>query len=182
MTKPKFRVERFDKASHDRGVFSCGVAGMDRWFKESISDQIKANRLRVWCAVDAEGRVVGFYGLSAHSVEAETSPSLARYRERHLIPAIYLAALATDQSVQGQGLGSVLMADALAKALEVSETIGAAAIILDVFEDSQLERRMAFYKNLGFRPLNPEDDCKRLFLPMKEVGLAIDSYSVSGKS
>jgi hypothetical protein len=28
MPKPKFRVERFDKASHDREAFSCG-AGND---------------------------------------------------------------------------------------------------------------------------------------------------------
>ena len=43
MTNPKHQVERFDKALHDRKAFSCGVAGMDRWFKESITDQIKAN-------------------------------------------------------------------------------------------------------------------------------------------
>lgn len=175
MTKPKFRVERFDKASHDRGAFSCGVAGMDRWFKESITDQIKANRLRVWCAVDAERRVVGFYGLSAHSVEAEASSALSRRRERHPIPAVYLAALATDLTVQGQGLGGALMADALTKALEVSETIGAAAVILDVFEDERFEQRMAFYTKLGFRPLNPAGDPKRLFLPMTEMAAA---YSV----
>ncbi|MCP4818630.1 MAG: GNAT family N-acetyltransferase [Shimia sp.] len=169
MTKPKFRVERFEKASHDRGAFSCGVTGMDRWFKESITDQIMANRLRVWCALDAEGHVVGFYGLSAHSVEAEASPALSRRRERHPIPAVYLAALATDLSVQGEGLGGALMADALAKALEVSETIGAAAVILDVFEDERFEQRMAFYTKLGFRPLNPSEDPKRLFLPIKAV-------------
>ena len=51
---------------------------MDRWFKESITDQIKANRPRVWCALDAEGRLVGYYGLSAHSVEAEASLALSR--------------------------------------------------------------------------------------------------------
>ena len=169
MPKPKFRVERFDKASHDREAFSCGVVGIDRWFKESITDQIKTNRLRVWCAVDTEERVVGFYGLSAHSVEAESSSALSRRRERHPIPAVYLAALATDLTVQGQGLGRALMADALAKALEVSETIGAAAVILDVFEDECFKQRMAFYTKLGFRPLNPEVDTKRLFLPIKAV-------------
>jgi GNAT superfamily N-acetyltransferase len=175
MTKPKFRVERFDKASHDRGAFSCGVAGMDRWFKESITDQIKANRLRVWCALNPEGRVVGFYGLSAHSVEAEAAPALSRRRERHPIPAVYLAALATDQTVQGQGVGGALRADALAKALEVSETIGAAAVILDVFEDDRFEARMAFYTKLGFRPLDPANDPKRLFLPMRDVATAYNA-------
>lgn len=175
MPKPKFRVERFDKASHDREAFSCGVAGIDRWFKESITDQIKTNRLRVWCAVDTEERVVGFYGLSAHSVEAESAPALSRRRERHPIPAVYLAALATDLTVQSQGLGRALMADALAKALKVSETIGTAAVILDVFEDDRFEARMTFYTKLGFRPLNPTDDPKRLFLPMRDVATAYNA-------
>ena len=67
------------------------------------------------------------------------------------------------------------MADALTKALEVSETIGAAAVILDVFEDERFEQRMAFYTKLGFRPLNPAGDPKRLFLPMTEMAAA---YSV----
>jgi len=75
MPKPKFRVGWFDKASHDCEAFSCGVAGTDRWFKASITDQVKTNRLRVWCAVDTEERAVGFYGLSAHSVGAETAPA-----------------------------------------------------------------------------------------------------------
>ncbi len=173
MTKPEFRVEKFDKASHYREAFSCGVPGMDRWFKESISDQIKANRVRVWCAVDETGKVVGFYGLSAHSVEPSASPALAQRRERYPIPAIYLVALATDESVQGQGIGGALMADAMIKSLEIAETIGAAAIILDVFEDVQFERRMAFYQAIGFETLSPEENPKRLFLSMKDVELVI---------
>lgn len=169
MTDPKFRVEKFDKASHDRGAFSCGVPAMDRWFKESISDQIKANRTRVWCAVDETGKVVGFYALSAHAVEPSLSPALADKRERHPIPAVYLTALATDQSVQGQGLGSALVADAMLKALDISEIIGAAAVVLDVFEDDGFEKRMKFYRDLGFAPINPAANPHRVFLTMKDI-------------
>lgn len=173
MIDQKFRIEKFDKASHDRGAFSCGIAGMDRWFKKSITDQIKANRIRVWCAVDKNGQVVGFYALSAHSVEPSTASELATRRERHPIPAVYLSALATDQSVQGQGLGSALMADAMLKAFEISEVIGAAALILDVLEDEMFDQRMNFYLNLGFAPIDPTGNPERLFLSIKEIAKII---------
>ena len=169
MTKPKFRIQKFDKASHDREAFSCGVPAMDRWFKVSISDQIKANRTQVWCAVDQIGKVVGFYALSAHAVKPSSSPALADRREKHPIPAVYLSAIATDQSVQGQGLGGTLMADALAKALEISETIGAAAVVLDVLQDDAYEKRMKFYTELGFTPIDPTGNPNRVFISMKNI-------------
>ncbi|MFK8034162.1 MAG: GNAT family N-acetyltransferase [Hyphomicrobiales bacterium] len=174
MTEQKFRIEKYDKASHDREAFSCGVAGMDRWFKESITDQIKTNRIRVWCAVGKSGQVVGFYALSAHSVEPSTSSELAARRDRHPIPAVYLSALATDQSVQGQGLGRALMADAMLKALKISEVIGAAAIILDVLDDEMFEKRNKFYLSLGFAPIDLSGNPKRLFLSIKEIAKIIN--------
>lgn len=173
MNKTKFRVQLFDKASHDRGAFSCGVPAMDRWFRQSISDQIKANRTRVWCAVDDTGAVVGFYALSAHTVEPSSASALSERREKHPIPAVYLSALATDQSVQGQGLGGALMADALAKALEVSQVIGAAALVLDVFQDDLHDKRMQFYTELGFTPIDPTGNPNRLFLSLKEIARAM---------
>ncbi len=173
MTDQRFRIEKFDRASHDRGAFCCGVAGMDRWFKESITDQIKANRIRVWCAVDRNNQVVGFYALSAHSVEPSNSSELATRRERHPIPAVYLSALATDEVAQGQGLGRALMADAMLKAIEISEVIGAAAIILDVLDDERFDQRMKFYLDLGFAAIDRTGNPKRLFLSIKEIAKII---------
>jgi hypothetical protein len=63
-------------------------APIDNWLRKSITEQIKADRLRVWCATDREARLVGFYGLTAH--EVRPAPALARRRETKSIPAIYL--------------------------------------------------------------------------------------------
>ena len=46
---------------------------------------------------------------------------------------------------------------------------------LDVFEDERFEQRMVFYTKLGFRPLKPKDDPKRLFLSMKDVRVDLDA-------
>ena len=168
MADAAFEIRLFDKALHDRRAFSCGVPAMDRWLKESIGDQIATDRLRVWCARDAAGRLVGFYGLSAHEVRPEHAPALARRKERHAIPAIYLPALAVDRTCQGRGLGGALMAHAIETAIEASAIIGAAALVLDVLRDANFARRKAFYLGIGFAEIGDEDDA-RLFLTMKDA-------------
>ena len=105
---------------------------------------------------------------------AETAPALAQRRERNAIPTIYLVALATDTTVQGKGLGGALMADAMMKALEISDTIGAAAIILDVFQDELFSQRMEFYKKIGFAQISPATNPNQLFLSLKDIQSSIN--------
>lgn len=144
------------------------MPGIDRWLRESVGDLIRTNRVRVWCATDGQGALAGFYGLAMHSVSAEAVPALARRKERHPIPVIYLTVLAVDQRHQGRGVGSVLMADAIARAISLSEEIGTAAIVLDVLKDASFNRRRAFYSALGFAEVG-SDDPARLFLSIKDA-------------
>ncbi len=57
----------------------------------------------------------------------------------------------------------------MAKALEISEIIGAAALVLDVLQDDAYDERMKFYTNLGFTPIGPDVNPKRVFLSIKEI-------------
>ena len=168
MSEPSLTIRPFDKALHDRGAFLSGVAPMDRWLRESAAEQIRLNRLRVWCATTEEGTFVGYYALAMHSVLPDEAPALARKRERHAIPAIYLTALAVSAAHQGQGIGSALLGDAIARCVSLSGEIGTAAIILDVLKDAQYERRLAFYLTLGFAPIGGGDP-GRLFLTIKDA-------------
>lgn len=156
MANPTLTIRLFDKALHDRGAFSCGVAAMDRWLRASVSKQIELNRLRLWSATDADEKFVGFYALAAHSITVETAPSLSARGERHPIPAINLIALAIEHSSQNRGIGGALIGDALARAMGISQQIGAAAVILDVLQDAHHAKRTAFYAGLGFRDLAPD--------------------------
>ena len=139
---------------------------MDRWLRQSVAAKIASNRIRLWCATDEGGRLVGFYALAAHSVEVAGASDLAERGDRHAIPAIYLVALAVDRTCQRTGLGSALMGDAIARSVAISEQLGAAALILDVLEDAARDRRMVFYEGLGFRAIDPKTP-HRLFLPIK---------------
>lgn len=71
--------------------------------------------------------------------------------------------------MQGRGLGTALMIDAMKRCLSISEQMGAAAIVLDVLKDENFHRRQAFYEQLGFLPMGDPDMPHRCFIPMSEV-------------
>ncbi len=173
MAEPRLKVRLFDKALHDRAGFSSGIDAMDRWLRGSLSEQIRRDRLRVWCASDTAGAFVGYYALTMHSVAPETAPSLARTKERHPIPAIYLSALAVDTAHQGKGIGAALMGDAILRCIILSDQIGATAIVLDVLKDDNFERRRAFYTALGFAEIGNTDP-GRLFLSIRDAKASLE--------
>jgi hypothetical protein len=51
----------------------------------------------------------------------------------------------------------------------ISEQMGAAAIVLDVLDGDNAERRWKFYADLGFRPLGDPHNSRRVFIPMADV-------------
>ncbi len=149
-------ISPFDKAKHDRTEFSCGIGSIDSWFKHSISQQIKNDRVRVWCGVNNDGVLVGFYALSAYTIDLVNAGHLVRRGDLHELPAIYLNAIAVDKTQQGQGGGNDLLMHAIEKCIKVSDDIGVVAIVLDVRKDDDFDKRARFYNRYGFEFLKEE--------------------------
>ncbi|MCF6272817.1 MAG: GNAT family N-acetyltransferase [Rhodobacteraceae bacterium] len=168
-------IAKFEKALHDRSAFSCGFAPIDGFFKSSISQQIKDNLVTVWVAsedIANKSPAKGFYVLNVHSVTAAEAPQLAGRSNRPTVPAVYLNAVAVDQSCQGNGIGTALMIHAIQNAIDISELAGCAAIILDVLNDGDqnaLNRRVAFYKKLGFDFIGNAEQEHRMFLSINDA-------------
>ncbi len=160
-------ISLFDKAKHDRTGFSCGVESIDRWFKQSISKNIKNDRVRVWCGVNDDGVLVGFYALSAYSLLPEHAGNIAIRGEIHEIPMIYLNVIAVDKTQQGQGGGNDLLMHAIEKCIKVSDDIGVAEILLDVEKDDYFDKRVKFYNRYGFEIL--EEGRYRMALSVKDA-------------
>ncbi len=170
---PGIVIEPFDPGRHDRSGFACGTDRLDNLLRFSARKQQKDDFTRVFVAV-AEGspRVLGYYALNAHAVAAD---NLGRDRPRRVpstgsIPALYLSMIAVDRSWQGGGLGSDLAIDALGRAQSVAGEIGLKLVILDVIDDGgneAFERRMAFYRRLGFRSF--QDRPERMFIAMDTI-------------
>ncbi len=145
---------------HDRARFSCGQSDLDDWFRLRAGQDERRNVARVFVAVDADRGVIGFYSLSSLSLSLENLPEevahkLPRY---DAIPAALIGRLARDERVRGQGVGELLLADAIQRILGAGRSIAVFAIVVDAKD----ERAVAFYKAFGFRvfPLQPN----RLFL------------------
>ena len=161
-------VQKFDKALHDRSAFSCGFQPIDNFFKKSLSEQTKQSLIVAYVAV-ADGRVVGFYTLSAHMVQADVAQTLLGRTRSPSVPAWYIKAVAVDLEWQGRGIGNALMIDAMRRAAALSEQAGAAAIVLDVLRDDGFERRLQFYKALGFKPIDDPSNPDRMFISISDV-------------
>ena len=166
----RFIIEAYSPSHHDRADFSCGTKRIDNFLHLTAKKHQKGDFTRVWVACRADtSRVVGFYSMNAHSLESGELPaSFARNAPRHGgIPAIYLSMIGVDQSMQGKGLGSILMADAMKRVALISGDVGVAALVLDVLDDDARDRRIEFYKRLGFisLPSRPE----RMFIPTATI-------------
>lgn len=105
--------------------------------------------------------VVAYYALKVGAVAREMAPrAVAKIGPRE-IPCILLARLAVDKKYQGTGLGSGLLQDALRRAVFLSESVGAMAVLIHARD----EVAKAFYqRNVDFHP-SPVDDLQ-LMIPM----------------
>lgn len=145
---------------HDRKPFGCGEPDLDAWFHHRAFQDSKRNIARIFVAVDEALGVAGFYSLSSFTLSIEDLPEavgrkLPRYEA---IPAALIGRLARDVRVRGQGIGALLLADAVRRTLAASQSLAVFAILVDAKD----ARASAFYEGFGFRPfpLHP----RRLFL------------------
>jgi len=109
--------------------------------------------------------IVGFYTLSQYAIELDVIPEeiarrLPKYRH---VPATLLGRLAVSAAFRGQGLGELLLLDALKRSLQGSRQLASVAVIVDAKDDSAV----GFYKKYGFLALPKV--ANRLFLPMATI-------------
>ena len=85
--------------------FDCGVESLNVWLAEHARSAAASGSARVFVTVDREqGRVCGYYAVAAAAIAHEQATERTRKGQpRHPIPAVLLARLAVDASVQGQG-------------------------------------------------------------------------------
>ncbi len=151
-------------AGHDREEFDCGEESLNRYLRQYASQHQKKNLGRIYVATAQDDRrVLGYYTLANGSVTFQSVPRSKGLPREYPIPVILLARLAMDKSMQGKGLGAVLIFDALKRAAEVAEISAAYAVIVDALN----EQAKTFYLHYHFE--ESLDDPMRLFLPMHDI-------------
>lgn len=125
---------------------------------------------------EQERRVVGYHALTVATVRhVDAIEAVTERMPRHPIPAVLLARLAVDRSVQGRGIGAFLLADALTRAIAVSETAGIRLVLVHALN----ENASAFYKRFGFK-VSPTDPMN-LQLLIKDVRKSLDESAEAKK-
>lgn len=164
-----YRVDPLGK-THDRAIFSCGTAALDRYLQQQArQDAEKSVAAPFILTAPPEPRVLGYYTLSASLVNVSELPEtltkkLPRYPQLPVtLPVTLLGRLAVDDSMKGQGLGQFLLMDALYRSLQAAAHIAAMAVVVDAKDDAA----EAFYRHYGFIALQQQPG--RLFLSMKIV-------------
>jgi ribosomal protein S18 acetylase RimI-like enzyme len=148
-------------ARHDRSQFSSGSEVLDRYFREQASQDVKRRIATCFVAASVENQsVVGYYTLTATGIALSAmADAIARKLPRYpVVPAVLLGRLAVDRRYKGQGLGGILLADALMRTGRAE--LGVFAMVVDAKD----EAAQSFYEHYGFTVLPGE--ARRLCLPI----------------
>ena len=120
---------------HRLTAFDCGKPEMNLWLQNSAhqAERMRTCRTTVWHRGD--GVVVGHYGLTAHVIERDQLPRRLGRGKPDRIPAVLIARLALDSSLQGNGLGGVLLVDALGRIIAATNNVAAYFVVVDAIDD-----------------------------------------------
>ena len=151
--------------THDRAAFSCGTEALDNYIKKQASQDAKKRVAVVYVATVDGKTILGYYTLSQYSIQFDEIPVeiSKKFPKYPAVPATLLGRLARHSSARGQGIGELLLLDALYRALKMSGQVASAAIVTDAKD----HKGVVFYKKYGFIEL-PKTE-RRLFLPMASV-------------
>jgi GNAT superfamily N-acetyltransferase len=145
----EFRTEPLSPL-HSVDRFDCGEGALDTYLKKYALQSQAAGAARIYVVL-LDAQVIGYYSLSAGSVEAAAASlrlvkGLARNQP---VPIVLLGRLAVDRTQQGRGLGTLLLRDAVLRFLQAGEIIGARALLIHAKNDKLAQ----FYARYGFEPL-----------------------------
>lgn len=170
----KVTIQLLNK-SHQKSGFDCGKPLLDNYIRSQASQDVKRD-LSACYVFTEEGNteVLGYYTLSSNSIERNSFPAnmITRLPPSYGdLPTILLGRLALDKKMHGKRLGEYLLIHALNRCVEVSQTIGALAVVVDPIDEAAEE----FYSSYGFIFL---PGSKKMFMAIKTIE---ESIPVLGK-
>ena len=140
----------FQPGRHDCRTFTCGEPELDAWLRDKAADAARARVAQTFVWADeasGHGVVVAYYALSAHAIPRIEAPSRIGRGVPDPVPAALIGKLALDVRLHAQGLGEVLLVDALHRIVDASsEGPAVRAIVVDAATDAG--RRL--YAKFGF--------------------------------
>ncbi len=145
------------------------------WLRQHAVTSARARVARTFVWTLAESNtVVGYYALSAHAIAREDAPTRIGRGVPNPVPAALIGKLALDLSLQGQGLGDILLADALERILLASKEGPAVRAIL---VDASTSRGRRLYERFGFVAIPATDN--RMIVRAETIAAALQARAIN---
>ncbi len=157
-------VELLDK-HHNRNSFDCGNEALNNFLKRTARQHIQKGISRTFVLVDTEQPeiIISFFTLTLCEVRVEKLPSKFAKKYPSKVPGVKLARLAVSELYQREGIGEIMMIEAMKRALIVAENAGG----IGLFVDAKDEAAKTYYFRYGFVSL--EDALLEMFLPLSTI-------------
>lgn len=150
----------------DRNSFDCGIEELNNFLKKEARQQQGRGFNVTLVLVDSTNpkKILGYYSMMSSTMNADSLPiAIAKKLPKHPIPAVRIGRLARDISAKGQGIGELLLTNALERIKRVSTEIGVYCVIVDA--KNVLAKN--FYLKYGFIEFN--DAPMSIFLPVASL-------------
>lgn len=158
-----FRLEPL-RRDHPRKRFQSGEEAVDDWLSTKAFQNQEKHLSATKVLLDGAGSIAGYYTLATGQVDfGDLPPEVARGLPRRALPVAVLAWLGVGSAHQGQGLGKLLLAQALRDCFDAGKTFAFIAVILDCLND----KARAFYQHWDFAALPGHP--YRLFLSARHL-------------
>jgi GNAT superfamily N-acetyltransferase len=158
-------IEKLSK-DHKKSDFDCNNELLNNYIQKQAKQDVNRDLSACYILNDInDKRVLGYYTLSGNSIDRNEFPIelMQKMPPSYVnLPTILLGRLAIDKNEKGKGFGGILLMDALKKCVDISESLGVLAVIVDPFD----EKAISFYKKYGFI-LIPSNN--KMFIPIKTI-------------
>ena len=163
-------IELLDKI-HNRNDFDCGNELLNNYLKNQAGQDAKRKLSACFVLTETETKAFkGFYTLSNNSIPLNCFPTTVIQKlpkSYTSIPTTLLGRLAIDKKYQGQGIGKILLIDALKRSFQNAQIIGSFAIVVDPID----ENAEAFYTKYDFIKL---PDSGKMFMAVKILNVLFE--------
>lgn len=157
------QIKTLNKSIHERKNFDCGDAALNNYLKQISGqhDKKDISRTFVLTSEQTPETIKGYYSLSLCKVKLDELPDDIAKKYPTEVYCALIGRLAVHSTLQGQGLGSLLLMDAIKEA--VTSSIPTPMIVID----AKSERVSKLYQSFGFMQLPNQP--RRLFMATKDA-------------
>ena len=154
------------RKDHNRKDFDCGNATLNIYLHNQAGQDVKRKLSACFVLPDSDTTLIkGYYTLSNNSIPLQSFSQEVRRKlpkSYTSIPTTLLGRLAIDKRSQGQGIGKILLIDALKRSYEISRELGSFGVVVDPIDISAKN----FYRKYDFIEL---PDSGKMFIAMKTL-------------